>query len=278
MDPLGAGLATLPACPESIDAKEQLMFFHQRAAESASLSYLFGCAGHGQALAVDVVAGDEEWFIEMARRTATRIAYVVDTHVHADHRTGGPALARRAQAPYCLHESAQGRVDFGLLPLRDGQRLEAGNVLVDVLHTPGHTEDSICLLARDLRRGDAPWFVITGDTLLVGGVGRPDLAGREREMAARLYDSLHARLLVLPPEVEVYPGHQAGSSCGTSLSGKPVSTIGFEKRWNPSLCLSRAEFIAALTRDIPPPPSDMDAILWANLHPAPATEALVAGD
>ena len=241
------------------------MFFRQRPAANATLSYLFGCTGIGKSVAVDVVAGDEDWFIAEAARVGVPISYVIDTHVHADHYSGGPALARRAGAPYCLHESNKARVSFAFTPLQDGQRLDAGNVLVDVLHTPGHTPDSVCLLVRDLRRGDEPWFVVTGDTLFVGAVGRPDLAGHEREMAGQLYDSLHARLLSLPDPIEIFPGHQAGSACGVGLSGKPSSTLGFEKRWNPGLAMDKSRFIAHLTADIPPPPAGMEDILRANL-------------
>lgn len=242
------------------------MFFQQRPAANATLSYFFGCAGHAEAVAVDVVAGDEEWFLEQAQRAGVKITHVIDTHVHADHYSGGPELARRAGAAYCLHESNRDKVGFDFTPLADGQRIEAGNVLVDVMHTPGHTEDSVCLLVRDLRRGDAPWFVLTGDTLFVGAVGRPDLAGREQEMAGQLYDTLRSKLLVLPAELEVYPGHQAGSACGAGLSGKPASTIAFEKRFNPMLSLDKDEFVRTLTADIPPPPPDMSAIVAANLN------------
>lgn len=241
------------------------MFFQQRAAESATLSYFFGCTGIGKAVAVDVVAGDEDWFIAEAARIGAPISYVIDTHVHADHRSGGPDLARRVGAPYCLHESNRGRVAFEFTPLSDGQRLDAGNVVVDVLHTPGHTPDSVCLLVRDLRRGDGPWFVLTGDTLFVGAVGRPDLAGREREMAVTLYDSVHDKLLCLPDDIEIFPGHQAGSACGAGLSGKPSSTMGFEKRWSPGLSMGRADFVEALIRDMPAPPAGMDAMLRFNL-------------
>ncbi|ABE45829.1 MBL fold metallo-hydrolase [Polaromonas sp. JS666] len=249
------------------------MFFRQRAAESATLSYFFGCASLAKAVAVDVVAGDEDWFIAEAEKAGVRIAHVIDTHVHADHYSGGPALARRVGAPYYLHESNKGRVMFEFAPVKDGQRLEAGNVVVDILHTPGHTPDSICLLVRDLRRGDEPWFVITGDTLFVGAAGRPDLAGREREMAGQLHDTLHAKLLTLPADLEIFPGHQAGSACGVGLSGKPSSTIGFERRFNPMLSMSREAFVKALTADIPPQPQDMARIVEANLHgraPEPA--------
>ncbi|PKO65452.1 MAG: MBL fold metallo-hydrolase [Betaproteobacteria bacterium HGW-Betaproteobacteria-16] len=242
------------------------MFFRQRPAANATLSYLFGCAGLQKAVAVDVVAGDEDWFIEEASKADARIVHVIDTHVHADHYSGGPELARRAGATYHLHESNLGRVGFAFAPLKDGQRLEVGNVVVDVLHTPGHTPDSVCLLVRDLRRGEDPWFVITGDTLFVGAVGRPDLAGREQEMAAQLYDTLQNRLLSLPAELEIYPGHQAGSACGAGLSGKPASTIGFEKRFNPMLSMTREDFVAALTADIPPQPADMAHIVEANLR------------
>ncbi len=235
------------------------MFFRQRAAANATQSYLFGCAGHRMAIAVD-------WFITEAERAGARIAHVIDTHVHADHFSGGLELARRVGAAYGLHESNRGRAAFDFAPLRDGQRLAAGNVLVDVMHTPGHTLDSICLVVRDLRRGDEPWFVVTGDTLLVGAVGRPDLTGREREMAAQLHDTLHQRLLSLPPGLELYPGHQAGSACGAGLSGKPASTIGFEKRFNPMLSMSKPAFVDALTTEIPSPPADMADIVAANLR------------
>jgi len=242
------------------------MFFRQRPAANATLSYFFGCAGLQKAVAVDVVAGDEDWFIAEAEKAGVRIAHVIDTHVHADHYSGGPELARRVGAPYYLHESNLGRAGFAFTPLRDQQRLESGNVLVDVLHTPGHTADSVCLVVRDLRRADEPWFVITGDTLLVGAVGRPDLAGQEREMAAQLYDTLQTKLLTLPADLEIYPGHQAGSACGAGLSGKPASTLGFEKRFNPMLSMSKDAFVDALTAEIPPQPADMARIVEANLR------------
>lgn len=239
------------------------MFFRQIATTEASLSYFFGCATVGKAVAVDVVAGDEERFMDEARKANVRIAYVIDTHVHADHYSGGRKLAEVAGAAYGVHESNRGNVRFDFLPLTDGQVLDVGNVKVKVLHTPGHTPDSISLLVTDLRRGEAPWFVVTGDTLFVGAVGRPDLLGREAEMAAELHQTLHAKLLSLPDEIEIFPGHEAGSACGVGLSGKPSSTIGFEKRWNPLLSKGRDEFVAAV-REVPPKPAEMERMLRVN--------------
>ena len=241
------------------------MFFKQLATRESSLSYYFGCTGIGKSVAVDVVAGDEDWFVEEARKANVPINYVIDTHIHADHFSGGRALAERLGIPYCLHDSDRGLVNYSFEPLHDGQLLDAGNVSIKVLHTPGHTLDSICLLVTDKRRGNAPWFVLTGDTLFVGAVGRPDLAGKEVEMAGVLYDTLHNKLLVLPDELEVYPGHQAGSACGAGLSGKPSSTLGFEKRWNPGLSMDKSTFIETLIRDIPPRPAQMDEMVRANL-------------
>ena len=240
------------------------MFFKQLATTESSLSYFFGCGGLGYAVAVDVVAGDEEWFVEQASLAGVRITHVIDTHVHADHVSGGRALAAQVGAPYCLHESARALVKFDFEPLRDGQLIEAGNVAIKVLHTPGHTGESLCLVVTDRRRGDAPWFVLTGDTLFVGAVGRPDLAGREREMAGMLYDSLHDKILALPGETEIFPGHQAGSVCGAGLSGKPSSTLSFETRWNPALSQPRAAFIDSLVAQIPPRPAEMERIVAEN--------------
>ena len=245
------------------------MFFRQLATQQATLSYLFGCGSCNVAVAIDPVLGDEQWFIDEAARQNVKITHIIDTHVHADHYSGGRTLAEQCGGLYCLHESNSGRVSFGFEPLKDGQRIEVGNVFLDVLHTPGHTPDSICLLVTDKRRmGEAapePWFVVTGDTLFVGAIGRPDLAGKEREMAGQIWDSVHAKLLSLPNEIEVYAGHVAGSVCGAGISGKPASTIGFEKKWNPMLRLDREAFVAALTQEIPPRPAEMDRMVTANL-------------
>lgn len=240
------------------------MFFRQWPTTAASLSYFLGCAGQGRAVALDVVAGDEDWFLAQAEEAGVTITHVIDTHLHADHLSGGRALARRAQASYCLHESARESVQFEFEALTDGQWLAVGNVQLQVLHTPGHTPESICLLGKDTRRGDEPWFVLTGDTLFVGAVGRPDLAGREQEMATLLWHSLHQQLLHLPDSMEIYPGHQSGSACGAGLSGKPSSTLGFEKRWNPALSQDLACFVRDVATQLPAPPADMARIVAAN--------------
>ena len=241
------------------------MFFRQLLAKDATLSYFLGCGSCHVGIAVDPVLGDEQWFIDEAARQDVKITHVIDTHVHADHFSGGRRLAELSGAKYCLHASNSSRVKYAFEPLTDGQRIELGNVWVDVLHTPGHTPDSICLLVTDKRRSETPWFVLTGDTLFVGSAGRPDLAGQETEMAGQIYDSVHQKLLTLPAEVELYPGHTSGSACGAGMSGKPTSTIGYEKRWNPMLALDRAGFVAALTEFIPPRPAEMDRMVQANL-------------
>lgn len=241
------------------------MFFKQLASKESSLSYFFGCATAGRAIAVDVVAGDEDWFVEQAKGIGVHITHVIDTHVHADHFSGGRTLAAMVGAQYCLHESASALASFRFQPLMDGQVIDIGNVQVEVLHTPGHTHESICLLVKDVRRGDAPWFVLTGDTLFVGAVGRPDLAGEEQAMAGTLWESLQVKLLSLPADVEIYPGHQAGSACGAGLSGKPSSTLGFEKRWNPALTQDKSGFVRDVLSNIPPRPPEMDRIVAANL-------------
>lgn len=230
--------------------------------ETGCAAYLLGCATCSRCAVVDPQVEDIPRYLDFARSKGMRITHVIDTHVHADHRSGGQALARAAEASYCLHESAD--VAFPFEPLRDGQEIELGNTRLRVLHTPGHTPESICLVVSDLRRGTDPWFVLTGDTLFVGAVGRPDLPGREQESAADLHRNLHEKLLSLPEALEVFPGHFAGSACGAGISGKPSSTIAFEKRWNRALSLPREEFLRSVGQGMPPKPTDMEAILRFN--------------
>jgi hydroxyacylglutathione hydrolase len=225
-------------------------------------AYLFGCGTLGKGTVVDARADDIDSYITFAAAKNLRLTHVIDTHVHADHRSGGRELARRTGAQYCVHESTD--VTFPFTALRDADEIELGNTRMKVLHTPGHSSDSVCLVVTDLKRGPDPWFVLTGDTLFVGAVGRPDLPGRAAENAALLYASLHDKLLTLPDDVEVYPGHFAGSVCGAGLSGKPTSTLAFEKRWNPMLSLDRQAFVEALSH-VPPKPIEMERVLAFNL-------------
>ena len=144
--------------------------------ETGCAAYLFGCGGLGKCAVVDAHEEDVDAYLAFAEQKGMRLTHVIDTHVHADHRSGGLALAKKAGAAYCLHESAD--VSLPFTPLRDGQEIELGNTRVKVLHTPGHTPESVCLVVTDLRRSIDPWFVLTGDTLFVGAVGRPDLPGQ----------------------------------------------------------------------------------------------------
>jgi glyoxylase-like metal-dependent hydrolase (beta-lactamase superfamily II) len=229
--------------------------------ETGCAAYLFGCGSVGPCAVVDAHEEDVDAYLDFAASKGMRITHVIDTHVHADHRSGGVALAKKAGAVYGLHASADVAVPFE--PLRDGQHIELGNTRITVLHTPGHTPESISLVVTDLRRGADPWFVLTGDTLFVGAVGRPDLPGRARENASELYDSIHDKLLTLPGDLELYPAHFSGSACGAGMSGKPSSTIAFEKRFNPLLGMSREDFIEALS-DVPPKPEAMEQIIRIN--------------
>jgi len=224
-------------------------------------TYLFGCGTLSRCAVVDPRAEDVDTYVAFANAKNMRITHVIDTHVHADHLSGGRELAGRVEAAYCLHESADFADSF--TPLKDGQVIELGNTHVRILHTPGHSPESVCLVVTDLKRGTDPWFVLTGDTLFVGAVGRPDLPGRARENAALLYQSIHDKLLTLPDDLELYPGHFSGSVCGVGLSGKPMSTIGFERKWNPMLAKDQHGFIEALA-DVPPKPADMERILASN--------------
>jgi glyoxylase-like metal-dependent hydrolase (beta-lactamase superfamily II) len=228
--------------------------------EPVAASYLFGCGGRGLCAVVDPV-DNVDGYVRTASDTHMRIQYVIDTHVHADHVSGGRRLAAAGGAEYVLHASASA----GTLRVTDRQRLELGNVFIEVLHTPGHTPEHICLLVSDRTRGGEPWLVFTGHTLMVGDMGRTELAGRADEGARALYESAR-RLRELPDHVEVWPGAFAGSVCGRGLSGKPSSTIGFERRFNRTFNLDdRAEFVAAMLRDIPAPPPHAAEIRAINL-------------
>jgi glyoxylase-like metal-dependent hydrolase (beta-lactamase superfamily II) len=177
---------------------------------------------------------------------------VIDTHVHADHISTARQLAEASGGQYVLHESAD--VTFDFHGVDEGDVLELGNVTLQVMHTPGHTPEHISLLVTDRTRANEPWFVVTGHTLMVGDLGRTELATSAEEGARNLFASAQ-RLKSLPDHLEVLPGAFSGSVCGRKLSGKPSSTIGFERRYNKAFAIgNEAEFVAAMVADIPPPP------------------------
>jgi glyoxylase-like metal-dependent hydrolase (beta-lactamase superfamily II) len=234
-------------------------FLHEQPA--IAVSYLFGCGGQEAGAVVDPIRSPE-FYMEEAKRAGLRIRYVIDTHVHADHISTGRELAGMAGAEYVLHAEAD--TTYGFHGVRDGDRLQLGNVIVDVMHLPGHTPEHIGLLVTDRARGEEPWFVFTGHTLMVGDMGRTELASSAETGARDLFASAR-RLAVLPDHIEVLPGAFAGSVCGRGLSGKASSTIGFERRFNRALRIQdREEFIALMLRDIPPRPPNAEAIRARN--------------
>jgi len=235
--------------------------------QTGCVSYVFGCTGKAKLAVVDPHVDHIDDYLAVARQANSPIVAIFETHVQADHVSGAPTLAAATHAPIYLHESAQ--VKFPFTPVRDGDVIELGNDYVRVLHTPGHSLDSISLVVGDRVRTDTPWLVFTGDTLFVGDVGRPDLHGDTNTalFASQLYDSLFNKLLTLDDMVEVYPSHFAGSICGRAMSGKPSSTIGFERRFNPALQhTDREAFIAFAQQNQIPLPPEFAAIRQANLE------------
>jgi hydroxyacylglutathione hydrolase len=242
--------------------------------ESGCASYLIGCAATGQAAVIDPLAdlGAQSYLLEAADR-GLRISYVIDTHIHADHRSAAQELARISNATLALPADAD--VDYHFLSLYDGDRIQLGKVYLTVMHTPGHTPESICLLGTDTARSEQPWFLLSGDTLFPGDVGRPDLqidedaSRRTQIQVGQLYDSLFGRLLKLDDIVEIYPGHFGGSACGgVNMSGKPISTIGFERRWNLALQHhDREAFCKFVMETLRPQPEQYQRIKRENMQP-----------
>jgi glyoxylase-like metal-dependent hydrolase (beta-lactamase superfamily II) len=233
--------------------------------ETACASYLFGCTTHRKLAVVDPHASLVEEYVAAAEQIGSPIVGAFETHVQADHVSGLPELVARTEATAYLPEEA--RVSFEHEALGDGDQVELGNTVVAAIATPGHAPAHHAYVVADLRRGDEePWLVFSGDSLLIGDVGRPDLhvAGDAHGQAQLLHASLR-RLLELPDHVVLYPSHFGGSFCGRGLSGNPVSSIGFERMHNPLLAIEDAEaFAAALLVDLPPRPAGQAAIVAAN--------------
>jgi glyoxylase-like metal-dependent hydrolase (beta-lactamase superfamily II) len=244
------------------------MFFRQFLNDDgACASYLFGCNTAGELAVVDAHADLVDDYVSGAEAQGSRISAVLETHVQADHVSGLPDLVASTGAT--AYMPVDSGVEFEHRPLADGEFVKLGNTVIQALSTPGHAAAHHSYLVTDDRRGDEPWLVLTGDALLVGDAGRPDLhAGGERtaeEMARTLYRSLTQRLLSLPDHLLLYPGHYAGSVCGRGLSGNPASTIGFERRHNRALQLdSEDAFAASLLRDLPAAPEHQGEIVAAN--------------
>jgi hydroxyacylglutathione hydrolase len=228
-------------------------------------SYLFGCGTYGKLAVVDAHAALVDHYVETAASLGAPIVAVFETHVQADHVSGLPELVGRTGAT--AYVPAGAGVAFAHVALEDGDVIELGNTIVTAIATPGHAPAHHAYAVADRRRGfEEPWLVFTGDSLLIGDVGRPDLhvAGDAAGQARVLHSSLR-RLLALPDHVVLYPSHYGGSVCGRGLSGNPVSSIGFERAHNPLLAFDDPdEFATALLADAPPRPPDQEAILAAN--------------
>jgi hydroxyacylglutathione hydrolase len=235
--------------------------------ESACASYLLGCKSHGRLAVVDPHVELVDEYVALAEAQDIPIVAVFETHVQADHVSGLPELVARTGATAYLPERSG--VEFDHHPLADGDVVRLGNTELEAIATPGHAEAHHAYLVTDHARADDPWMVLTGDALLVGDAGRPDLHAHGElgveELARALYRSLTGRLLRLPDHLLLYPAHYSGSVCGRGLSGHPASTIGFERLHNAALQHeSEAAFVDALLRDIPPAPERQAEIVAAN--------------
>jgi len=243
------------------------MLFRQILHEDLSCaSYLVGDTGAGVAAVID-----PQWSIEpylrLSRLHGVRIEHVLETHNHADHVSGHGRLARATGATIHIHELAD--AEYPHESFSAGWMLHLGGVTIEALHTPGHRPEHTAFLLRDSERGDEPWAVLTGDSLFVGDVARPDLAIEKRDGAADIFRSLHERLLALPDDVEVWPGHLGGSSCGSAgIDHKSSSTIGFERHHNRALRFeSEGEFVEDAVATLGDPPPNVEHIVAINRGP-----------
>ncbi|HJS20206.1 MAG TPA: MBL fold metallo-hydrolase [Anaerolineales bacterium] len=230
----------------------------------ACASYLVGCEVRGVAAIVDPDL-DVEKYLEAAGSQGMKITHIIETHLHADHVSGNTTLAARTGADIYIHEASA--AEYTHNPLRDQEVIELGTVRIRVLHTPGHTPESVTLLLADTRRTAEPWLALTGDTLFVGDIGRPDLVGAEagRGLAEDMYDSLFNRILPLDDSLMIYPGHGAGSLCGKFIRAMRSTSLGFERKYNPALApRERTDFIDFAVSDLPEQPGSHKRIKALN--------------
>ncbi len=227
-------------------------------------SYLVGDEGSGTAVVVDPAFAIEQ-YLEEAEQRRVRIVRVLETHTHADHVSGHGRLALEHGLPVSVHPAAEAQYPHDAL--EDGGEVALGEVVLRCMHTPGHRPEHCCLAVVDGSRGPDPWLVLTGDSLFVGDVARPDLAVEAREGAEGLFHSLR-RLAELGDGVEVYPGHVAGSLCGKAMSSKASTTIGFERRFNHALTTEDVDcFVAETVSIAAPKPPNMGRIVEINRGP-----------
>jgi len=227
-------------------------------------SYLIGDPEAGVAVVVDPAYAIEQ-YVEAARAEGVRIVRTIETHTHADHVSGHGRLALEHGVPVSIHPLGEPEYDFD--PLGDGTELEVGAVTVRAIHTPGHRPEHCALAVVDRARGPETQLILTGDSLFVGAIGRPDLAVGAREGAEGMFHSLQ-RLLELPDGAAVYPGHVAGSLCGASMSAAPSSSIGAERSGNDALAIDeQEEFVALALSSSAPRPPNMDRIVELNRGP-----------
>lgn len=252
------------------------MFFRQLLNDdTACASYVLGCKTHPQLAVIDPHIDLVDDYLALAQAQGAPIVAVLDTHVQADHVSGLPELVARTGATAYLPERSG--VKFEHHALADGEVVKLGNTEIRAISTPGHALAHHAYLITDHSRGADPWLVLTGDALLVGDAGRPDLHAHGEhtveQMAGMLYRSLTDRLLALPDHLVLYPSHYSGSVCGRGLSANPVSTIGFERRHNTALRFdSEHAFVQALIRDMPPMPEHQAVIVAANRSGRPLAE------
>jgi glyoxylase-like metal-dependent hydrolase (beta-lactamase superfamily II) len=234
----------------------------------AHASYMLG--SQGEAIVVDPQR-DVDLYLKAAEEHGLRIRHVFETHLHADFVSGHRELAERTGAT--IYIGAQAGARFPHVALRDGFELGVGDIRISVLETPGHTPESVCLVVHDLEKSSAPWAVLTGDTLFLGDVGRPDLSKTHsaQQLAGMLYESLHNKVLRLPDNVLVYPAHGAGSLCGRNMRAERSSTIGTERLTNYALQINtRDEFVRQLTANLPARPDYFAQDAEINREGAPA--------
>jgi len=246
------------------------MYFEQvKTPGLGCFSYIIGCPRVKKMIVVDPKR-DIEIYKEISKNHGMQITHIFDTHVHADHVSGACALANDTGAEIYLHESAP--AEFKHKKIKHNDMFELGSFTLRVLHTPGHTPNSISLLVTDLGRSSAPAMLLSGDLLFVGDTGRPDLPGEEilDEQIENLFTSLHSTLKDLPDGLEVYPAHGQGSLCGQGMSAKPHTTLGYERVANPMLQLDKLEdFKKRILSNLPMRPQSFSHIIATNLKGAP---------